>query len=147
MAFEGLLNKIRLAKANIIKNRESELLRISLDQLALIKLRIQTSGNDYKNAKFPPYTPAYAKERKRAGYQAGYVDFTRTGRFWAGVRPKVEKSDIFSTTITVGSEDARGKNILKGAEKKRGNILTPSREEIDFVRKANIKRVVKYLNF
>lgn len=143
MAFENLLARIRQIKSNLINDRENEALRIAFDQLALTKLRIQTKGQNFNEQPFAPYVPPYAKERQAAGYQVGYVDFTRTGRMWAAVRPRVESSSIFSATVVVEGADQRSKDIIAGAARKRGNILQPSKSEIEFVRQANRERVLK----
>ncbi len=143
MAFERLLNRIREIKQSLIENREREVILIALDQLALTKLRIQTKGQNSDNAAFAPYTPAYAKQRSGAGYQVGYVDFTRTGRLWANVQPRVVSSDVFSATVVIEGSEQRSKDIVAGAAKKRGNILQPSADEIEFTRHANRRRVLR----
>lgn len=143
MALEGILNKIRAIKQSLIDNREREVLLIALDQLALTKLRIQTKGENSENAKFAPYVPPYAKARQAAGYQVGFVDFTRTGRLWANVQPRIERSDIFSATVVIEGSEQRSKDIVAGARRKRGNILQPSKEEIEFTRQANRRRILK----
>jgi len=143
MAFEALLNRIRQIKANLINDRESEALRIAFDQLALTKLRIQTKGQNSNEQPFAPYVPEYAKNRQKAGYQTGYVDFTRTGRMFAAVRPRVESSTVFSATVIIEGSDQRSKDIIAGAARKRGNILQPSKAEIELTRQANIQRVLK----
>ena len=144
-AIQRAIQRIQQIKADLIANREADVLRIALDQLALTKLRIQTRGQAYTGAPFPPYVPAYARERKKAGYQIGYVDFTRTGRLWAGIVPVIVASNVFSATVEVRPSDKRGEDILKGAEKKRGNIVRPSAAEIELTRKANRERIKKYL--
>lgn len=143
MAFEQLLNRIRQIKQNLINDRENEALRIAFDQLALTKLRIQTKGQNFENQPFAPYVPDYAKERQAAGYQVGYVDFTRTGQMFAAVRPRIESSSVFSATVVIEGSDQRSRDIIAGARKKRGNILQPSRDEIELTRQANIQRVLK----
>jgi len=143
MAFEALLNRIRQIKQNLINDRENEALRISFDQLALTKLRIQTKGQNSNEQPFAPYVPAYAKDRQKAGYQVGYVDFTRTGRMFAAVRPRVESSTVFSATVVIEGTDQRSRDIIAGAAKKRGNILLPSKAEIELTRQANRQRILK----
>ena len=137
MAFEALLNRIRQIKQNLINDRENEALRISFDQLALTKLRIQTKGQNSNEQPFAPYVPAYAKDRQKAGYQVGYVDFTRTGRMFAAVRPRVESSTVFSATVVIEGTDQRSRDIIAGAAKKRGNILLPSKAEIELTRQGS----------
>lgn len=143
MAFERLLNRIREIKQTLTNDRESEVLRIALDQLALTKLRIQTKGQNSNEQAFAPYTEAYKKNRQKSGYQVGYVDFTRTGRLWANVQPRILASDIFSATVEIGGQEQRSKDIIAGARKKRGNILEPSQAEKELVRQANRRRVLK----
>jgi hypothetical protein len=143
MAFERILNRIREIKQNLIDDREAEVLRIALDQLALTKLRIQTKGQNSEEQQFPPYTEPYKKNRQKAGYQIGYVDFTRTGRLWANVQPRIIASDIFSATVQIEGQEQRSKDIIAGAQKKRGNILQPSKAEIELTRQANRRRVLK----
>ncbi len=143
MAFEAILNRIREIKQNLIDDREAEVLRIAFDQLALTKLRIQTKGQDFNEQQFAPYTEAYKKNRQAGGYQIGYVDFTRTGRLWANVQPRIVASDVFSATVQIEGQEQRSKDIIRGAEKKRGNILQPSKAEIELTRQANNRRVLK----
>jgi hypothetical protein len=146
MAFERLLQRIQQIRHDIIANREAEVLRISLDQIALTKLRIQTRGDDYSGAQFAPYVPAYAKNRKKAGYQVGYVDFTRTGRMWANVHPVIVSSSVFSATVELQGSDQRSKDIIAGARPKRGDILRPSAGEIELTRRANRTRLQRYFD-
>lgn len=144
MAFERIIQRIQQIKHDLTANREADATLIALDQIALLKLRIQTSGQDSEQKPFSPYVPSYAKERKSAGYQVGYVDFTRTGRMFAAVRPFVVSSSVFSATVQIAGADQRSRDIIAGAAKKRGNILKPTKQEIDLVRRANRERVLKY---
>lgn len=143
MALERLINRIREIRQALIDNREREVLLIALDQLALTKLRIQTKGESFENRPFAPYVPAYAKERQASGYQVGFVDFTRTGRLWANIQPRISESSAFSATVVIEGNEQRSKDIVAGAAKKRGNILQPSKEEIEFTRQANRRRVLR----
>lgn len=141
MAFERIIARIRQVKHNLESNRESEATRIVLDQIALTKLRVQTKGESYTGAAFSPYVPAYKKERQSKGYQVGYVDFTRTGRMWAAVRPVTVSVSVFSATIAIEGADQRARDIIAGARPKRGNIVQPSRAEIELSRQANRERI------
>jgi hypothetical protein len=136
--------KIRQNLADLRANRERELLIIGNDLSALIKIRVQGSGENYLNTKFSPYTPGYEKQRRKAGAQTQYVDFTRTGRLWASVYPDVEgNSAVMTVVISAHGQD--NINKVEGAVKKRGNILRPSQEELDLAEEANNQRVLKYL--
>jgi len=142
-----IIERIRQIKANIIKNREAELMRIAFDQIALLKLRIQTTGLNSNESPFAPYTPDYAKTRQKKGYQIGYVDFTVTGQFMAGIKPVIVESSTFRTIIEFRPTGDRGENIVKGARKKRGNILEPSQSELKIARDANRQRILNLFNF
>lgn len=144
MALERLIERIRKIKADITNNREEDALRIGFDLSALIKLRIQTSGQNAYGGAFSPYVPPYAKSRAKDGYQVGYVDYTRTGRMFAAVRPRVEKSNVFSATVVIEGSDQRSKDIIAGAVKKRGNILRASKEEIELAKESNRQRIANY---
>ena len=141
--FERIINRIRQIKHDLTANREADATRIALDQLALTKLRIQTKGQDSDNRAFLPYVPSYAKQRQKAGYQAGYVDFTRTGQMWAAVRPVTVRVNVFSATIAVTAANQRAQDIIRGAYPKRGDITAPSRAEIELSRQANRERILK----
>lgn len=145
MALEAIIRNLRERRQRLIDNRERKVVLIVLDQLAMIKLRIQREGKDFNEMPFAPYTDAYKKERGAAGYQVGYVDFTRTGRFWANTQPRVIQSDLFSTTVIIEGSEQRSKDIVRGAAKKRGNIYQPSKAEIEFTRQANRRRVFEDL--
>lgn len=143
MALENILNRIREIRANLNANREARAMRIGFDLAALIKLRIQTKGQDSDEQQFAPYVPAYAKERKASGYQIAIVDFTRTGRLWANVQPQVESVTATSVTVIIGGMSDYSKDIIKGAKRKRGNITQPTKGEIELARQANIEAVRK----
>ena len=127
-------------------NRDQEVMIIAFDLTALVKQRVQTSGLDSSEQPFSPYTPEYAKYRAKGGYQVGYVDFTVSGRLWASIRPRVIRSDKYSTTIEVTTRDEHNQDILKGASIKRGNIIYPSLTEIGIAAQANRERIQKYLS-
>lgn len=143
---QGIIERIRRIKAELIANREADVLRIAFDQVALIKLRIQTKGESADGPLFAPYVEPYKRSRQKAGYQVGFVDFTRTGRMWANVQPRIESSNMFSATVIIEGSEQRSKDIVAGAAKKRGNILRPSAAEIQLVRNANRARLEKYIN-
>lgn len=144
MAFDRIINRIRQIKHDIESNRAADATRIVLDQIALTKLRVQTKGESSTGAAFPPYVPAYKKSRSKAGYQVGYVDFTRTGQMWASVRPVVISANVFSATVEIQAANQRASYIIAGARAKRGNITQPSKAEIELSRQANRARIEKY---
>lgn len=147
MTIRQFIERIRQAKAEIIANREAEALKIALDQIALVKLRIQTRGESAEGSRFSPYTPDYARERRGAGYQIGFVDFTRTGKMWAAIQPTVTQSDMLSATVEIAGADEKTRQMLRGHIGKRGNILSPNAAERALIASANRQRILKRLNF
>jgi hypothetical protein len=138
---------IRAAIKKLNSERPREALRIVQDLSTLIKFRIQGTGQNAEGVQFEDYTPEYAiYGRQRQGYQSEYVDFTRTGRLWASVQPQVIAAEATRTVIDLGPTGQE--NILKaaGQVRKRGNIITPSKEEIEIARGANNDRVLKVIN-
>lgn len=145
MTSEEFVIYTRQQLALLNANRPSETLKLALDLKALIQLRIQTSGRSASGSRFVPYTPAYSLTRQKKGRQTAYVDFTDTGRMWNNIRPQVINSDETTTIIVVQASNAGDQAKLSGQAKKRGNILTPSQDEINIAVQANNERVRKYL--
>jgi hypothetical protein len=118
-------------------------LKAGHDLLALIKLRNQTRGVDAQGVKYVPYTKDYAKRgRLDKGYQAEYVDFTRTGRMWNNIKVKSAQVTNDSTFLVIRADLAQEQAKLNGQAKKRGNILTPSVQEITLVQTLHKNRIL-----
>ena len=130
--------------AEMSANRDRDALNIALEIKALVQLRIQTRGYNFEETPFSPYTNQYAKRRKKEGYQAEYVDFTKTGRLWANVRPEVAESTPTMTTVEITARDEGNQVKLQGAVRKRGNILLVSKIEEDILSRLNQARVNRY---
>ena len=144
MTADEYKRNLREARLRLAAERPREALRITLDLMALVKLRIQTSGRDSNERRFAPYTGQYAKYgRQRKGYQSQYVDFTRTGRLWASVVPRVARNTSAATEILVAPRDAENAAKLAGQVAKRGNILIPTEQELEAARAANLERIAR----
>jgi S-adenosylmethionine hydrolase len=130
--------------AEMSANRDRDALNIALEVKALVQLRIQTTGQNFDEVLFSPYTAQYAKNRQKAGYQTEYVDFTRSGNLWANVRPEVIESTDVKSVVEITARDDRNQVKLQGAVKKRGNILLVSQSEADLIAQLNQQRVQRY---
>ena len=130
--------------AEMSANRDRDALNIALEVKALVQLRIQTTGQNFEEVLFSPYTPAYTRNRQKAGYQTEYVDFTRSGNLWANVRPEVVESTDVKSVVEITARDDRNQVKLQGAVKKRGNILLVSQSEADLIAQLNQQRVQRY---
>jgi len=140
---------IQAALAAIRANRAIQCLEISRDLAALVRLRLNTQGRDFQGQQFSPYSPGYAKFRAGKGRQIAFPDFNFSGALQNATRPEVESQTPDSVTIVTTARDALSQKKLLGAlgtpkGAPRGNILLPSKGEVDLAAQANEKRIQKY---
>ena len=146
LSAEEYKQAIALAIADINAAREAETLRIMFDLRAAVVERLTTSGTDHRGVFFPAYTPSYAKYgREKLGYQSRYVDFTRQGRMLGSLAPTPIAKAAETIEYELRPRDRENQEKLNGQYAKRGNILTPSEEEIGWAREANQRRINKIL--
>ena len=131
----------------LVRDRESESLRIAFDHTTLVKSRVQGKSLDYQGQPFADYNQIYAKYGRRAkGFQSNKVDFNRSGRMWASVRPVVTESDLYSVKILITSQNPEDNIKLQGqyskGNPKRGNIIRSTETEIKVVAEAHKRRVL-----
>ena len=137
-----LIERFKAAREAIIKNRPDNIQRIASDTLALTKRRIQQTGQDFEGQQFEAYNPIYAvKGRKELGYQNRIVDFTRTGQMFNSIKAFPVSSNDSETIVEVRASRDSEQDKLDGQFKKRGNILLPNSDEIEFATQANDERV------
>lgn len=134
----------------MVASRARETLAITFDLYQQGRFRINTRGQDYTGQQFYPYSPGWAKDRKKRGRQVAFVDFNDSGRLEASVRPKVLSATPVSNVIELSASGADNNAKLLGAlntpkAKPRGNILIPSAQEIANAADANRRRIEKYL--
>lgn len=147
MAFEAEIQQIRQLKSDLLRTQSQRVLAIAFDVSALIKLRIQTRGENSQNQSFPYYTPFTVRTRKAKGYQVGYVDYTQTGQLWASVGPRLVSEGDGKVSVVIESRNQRGKGILDKAVPKRGNLLLASEEELKIAQEAYTRSLEQVLNF
>lgn len=139
--------RIRLLRVN----RPRETFIIAQELKTAVQYRIQTTGRNFSGMAFVGYSPRRESERQAKGRQVQFVDFTDTGRLWANIRPEVTENTKDKTIIEITARDSENQKKLRNATRQprrspRGNILIPSRSEIDLANKANQLRLQKYLN-
>ncbi len=150
MTTKEYLQSIQARLAALRANRAQDALRIANDLNALVRFRINTSGRDYKNRPFSPYSPGYAQKRQQAGRQTSFVDFNFTGRLQAGTRSFVQSETADSVVVITTAQGADNQAKLRGAMTRpkgrpRGNILLASEQEIAQAQRANLQRILKYI--
>lgn len=130
--FENFLNEYS-------KDKEAFALEVTVLVKEFVRDRVQNSGVSSEGSPFAPYTPSYAKQRAKQGYQVRKVDYTRTGQLWGNVTAKIESTT--ETSVTTGFGPRTPENVMKitgpGALKprkdgvSRGLIIRPSQEELE----------------
>lgn len=143
MEAREFFRKLRENIAELNRNRDREFGVIAADLSAQIKLRIQTTGRNASGQLFAPYTPEYARVRTNFGAQTGYVDLTVTGRLMANIQARKTGDTESSTTYTIGPDSQENIDKLRGQLRKRGQVLTPSADEIQIASDSNLERVLK----
>jgi deoxyadenosine/deoxycytidine kinase len=141
--YNDLLKNVAL---EIRKTKARRGLAVALRVLALVKDRIQRTGENSEGQQFEDYVTAYSQRRKKDGYQVAYVDFTRTGRLWNKITPQVIKEDDKSVNVEVRARDQRNQDKLDGQFRKRGNILLPNEEEEAFATELSRNQILEILD-
>jgi len=133
--------RVAEVRKRLHEERPAETLRVANELLTQVKERIIGSGRNYQGNPFASYNPIYAKRRDEAGRQTQYVDFEFTGRMWASIRPEVTLNTPTTTEVTIKASNQGDQDKLNGQFRKRGNILRPTEQEIEFARQANADRI------
>lgn len=90
---------------------ERRVLRTASDLKDAVRDRVQVSGENNRGRPFAPYVQSYAKQRQKAGFQIRKVDYTRSGRLWGSIAPRVVSND--GQTIVVEIAPRGRDNELK----------------------------------
>jgi len=126
-------------------NRAGELLRIGVSLAGQVKLRISEEGRNAAGQPFPDYVPSYKKTRASLGFQVEYVDFTRSGALFRDVNAFLLSDDGRRSVVSITAKRNENQDKLRGAVRKRGNILVPSEDELALAVAAYEDRRRKYL--
>lgn len=131
MSPEQFANEMQNRLNNWRAIRTAEALKIGVSLAGQVKLRVSEFGTNAAGAAFAPYTPEYSKRRAKLGFQVQYVDFVRSGALMRDINAYVLDETAGSVTISITARRGENQDKLAGAIKKRGNILTPSKDELD----------------
>jgi len=150
MELNDWIEKIRQARVRLIANRQADSLKIAQDILALVQYRVQSTGTNYLNAAFAPYSQQRAGQRQQRGRQTNYVDFTDTGQMWRSIAPRVSANTESATEVVIDARDAFNqqkldKALIQPRGNARGNILMLSQDDIDDLTAAHGQRILNYL--
>ena len=123
MTLKDLSNRFKQFQREVTEERPQRTLEAAFDLLALVKLRIQTSGLNSDSQPFESYTTPYSQTRQEKGLQTGHVDFTDTGNLFQDIKPRITSNDLISTTVSIRPDRQINKDKLAGFFEKRGNIF------------------------
>jgi len=88
----------------------------------------------------------YKQAREIAGYQTKHKSFLVTGQMWRGVKNRPIQTTTDKIIIAWGSTDERTEQLTNRHSKREGiNILLPSKEELEDVRKQLVTFVEQYI--
>lgn len=137
---QSYISELKARKEEFLKERTNTRLKIILDLKALIALRIQTTGRNYDDEAFAPYSPDYQKRKEKdfENARSGIVDFTVTGNLWRNLKATVTEESDDRIVVSLQADNDTDQAKLNSFVSKWGNILRPSQEEIDIVRQANL---------
>lgn len=145
MTANELVILLRNTSRKISDNRERDVMRIGQEIKTLVQLRIQTRGQDSTGQEFESYTPGTKRQRKKKGFQTGYVDLTQTGRMWANIRPTLGETGNNYAKVIIKAQSNLNQIKLGSFAKKRSNPLIPTQDELDIIKQVNRKRLENYL--
>lgn len=137
---ENLKHAIEELKAT--RQRETHLMMI--DEVALVKRRVINTGEKSTGGLFEPYSPAYAKLRKKRTFSS-FRNFTFNADMMKSISAVELANDEYSTTYILGSEDPQQQKIVNYNKKRSGDFLALSPEEQVLLHKLNRERVIKVL--
>lgn len=145
--FNSMKEYVDAMRARLVKmteERRRDAILTALDAIALVQLRIRTEGKDADGADFVPYDPVYEKS-KFAEFNNSFVDFTRTGSMLNSLTPEIIEETIEFIRVEIKPNNQSDQTKLNAHEKKWGNILRLSEEELQFVLQAWRDRRLKHL--
>lgn len=150
-------------------NRQSESVLIATESVALVRLRVQNSKQDsdgqsfgqYSQAKVPkwffkgkslsngaedrvkkaPFFISYAEFRDLNNLPSDDINFTFSGDMWrnVGVTNVEDETDI--TSVDIGGQTTRSKELLGYHNDRFGNILELNEQEIQFIVDSHEERI------
>lgn len=168
--------KLRQAERELNDLRNQNAVKIALDALALIKLRVQNHGTSadggsmgsysqsvvpvwyfkgnsrtgsntaYDRLQKKGYFASYADWRKANNLQTQHIDLKFTGDMWRDIKPRVSRSLPVSTLIEINASKSEEQEKLNYNSERYGAILQLSPNELRMIQTANRKRVLKTLN-
>jgi len=172
MTVEQFTRAVGRIIANLEKTRQTETELLAGDALALIKNRVQNTGKDFREQKFPAYsttqvpsywyanralnqsaknklkkkkTVSYREFRRFNGLPTNYTNLTFTGGMWRATGAEIRSSDRLRTVAEISGTNPRAARLLGFNSIRYGNVLRISEKEREILENANKQRVLKII--
>jgi hypothetical protein len=170
---ENYFKTIALAAAG--NAQKSAAIKAALDGTALIKRRVQSSGEKADGGQFSKYSTidvpvfffkgrgrtggdtAYNKLKKKgnfasyqdfreaSGLQTKFKDFTFSGRMMNAIKPVVSESTKTLTVIEINGTNPDSRQKIEWQTAQAGNFLIPSKKELSIITENFVNEYVDVL--
>ena len=145
MSPDEFLEQWAALREELTNNRSREVLLVAHESLALIRLRVQSSGIDADGQSFGFYSAQYEKERERRNLRTDFIDLTATGGMWRELEVTIEADEEEISTALVQGRTTRAIDLLEYKSDRYGDLLQLSDDEEDKVTKAYFERKIELI--
>ena len=128
----AVMEKLKALLLELSRSQAGLVVDSATSFLAAIDFRVRTKRVDTKGRPYSKYTDSYAKFRESKNRRTDRKDFNLTGQLWDDIEVDIESVEKGSNGVSVSITPStqRSKDVLKGNEKREGEILFPSDEVI-----------------
>lgn len=149
--FDTMINRLRACRQEMEATRQIDALKIGLDAVAAIKVRVQNEGLNAEGQSFGVYTEQYQKWRAKNNLTAApfpLVNFKKTTAMWNSTTANVTFDGNGVTEVRIlpeGADDQGVSNLdkMRWNEERFGPILDVSQAERDMIQAAVTARYIK----
>ncbi len=145
MSPDEFLEQWAALREELTNNRSREVLLVAHESLALIRLRVQSSGIDADGQSFGFYSAQYEKERERRNLRTDFIDLTATGGMWRELEITIEADEEEISTALVQGRTTRAIDLLEYNSDRYGDLLQLSDDEEDRITKAYFERKIELI--
>ena len=129
------------ALRSFISNQDmsARVLSMGFNLVAAVRQRVENTGIDRQGKAFAPYTPSYAKQKLKAGYQIRQVNYRAKGALWNSITPQIvsDTPELIAVEIAPRGRENEVKLLGAGTTRprkdgvERGLPTLPSKEELE----------------
>jgi len=139
MSPDEFLEQWAALREELTNNRSREVLLVAHESLALIRLRVQSSGIDADGQSFGFYSAQYEKERERRNLRTDFMGM------WRELEVTIEADEEEISTALVQGRTTRAIDLLEFNSDRYGDLLQLSDDEEDRITKAYFERKIELI--